>query len=79
LAESEERSPERLLERKRSAARVRAAILSLPERQRLAVVLSRFEGMSYEEISQALSCSVSSVESLLFRARQNLLRRLEPP
>ena len=64
--------PEAQLERDQTAAVVRDAVAALPARQRMAVILSRFEGLSYEEIAQALDCSVSSVESLLFRARQNL-------
>jgi len=67
---------EALLERGQSEAAVRAAVAALPERQRMAVVLARFEGLSYEEIADALDCSVSSVESLLFRARQKLARAL---
>jgi DNA-directed RNA polymerase specialized sigma24 family protein len=42
----------------------------------MAVILSRFEGLSYEEIAAALECSISSVESLLFRARQTLAHTL---
>ena len=64
--------PEARLERDQTAAAVRSAVAALPARQRIAVILSRFEGLSYEEIAQALDCSVSSVESLLFRARQKL-------
>jgi RNA polymerase sigma-70 factor (ECF subfamily) len=52
--------------------RVRAAILALPERQRLAVILSRYEGLGYEAIAEAMDTSVSTVESLLFRARRGL-------
>jgi RNA polymerase sigma-70 factor (ECF subfamily) len=48
----------------------------LPPRQRMAVILSRFESLSYEEIAATLECSISSVESLLFRARQGLARFL---
>jgi RNA polymerase sigma-70 factor (ECF subfamily) len=70
-------SPEEQLARAQEARRVRAAIARLPERQRMAVILSRFEGLSYEEIAAALETSVSSVESLLFRARQALARDLE--
>lgn len=69
-------TPEEALDASRSQARVQAAIASLPERQRLALVLARYEGLSYEDIAETLSCSVSSVESLLFRARQSLLARL---
>lgn len=69
-------SPEERLARAQEAEAVRAAVARLPERQRLAVILSRFEGLSYEEIAAALESSVSSVESLLFRARQALARDL---
>lgn len=70
--------PEARLQHEQTAAAVRAAIAALPPRQRMAVVLSRFEGLSYEEIAAALECSISSVESLLFRARQGLARSLSP-
>jgi RNA polymerase sigma factor (sigma-70 family) len=69
-------TPEERLSRAQEQARVRDAIARLPDRQRLAVVLSRFEGLSYEEIAEALGATVSSVESLLFRARENLARAL---
>lgn len=71
-------NPEARLQQEQTAAAVRAAIAALPPRQRMAVVLSRLEGLSYAEISAALDCSVSSVESLLFRARQALARILAP-
>ena len=70
--------PEARLQHEQAAAAVRAAIAELPPRQRMAVVLSRFEGLSYEEIAAALECSISSVESLLVRARQALSRSLGP-
>ncbi len=69
-------SPEEDLAREQEAARVREAIARLPERQRLAVILSRFEDLSYEEIAAALDTTVSSVESLLFRARRTLAKDL---
>ena len=68
--------PQERLERDEAAVAVQAAIAGLPARQRMAVVLSRFEGLSYEEIAAVLECSISSVESLLFRARQALARKL---
>jgi len=48
------------------------AIAALPEAQRMAVVLRRYEQLSYEEIAAVLSLSVSAVKSLLFRARTTL-------
>lgn len=48
------------------------AIASLPETQRLAVILRRYENLSYEEIAKVLDLSVSAVKSQLFRARNSL-------
>ena len=55
---------------------VDAAIAALPEAQRLAVVLRRYEQCSYEEIASVLKLSVSAVKSLLFRARTTLREAL---
>jgi RNA polymerase sigma factor (sigma-70 family) len=54
-----------------------AAIASLPEAQRLAIVLRRYEGMPYEEIAEVLKTSVPAVKSILFRARAELKARLK--
>ena len=54
-----------------------AAIASLPEKQRLAIVLRRYEGMPYEEIAKVLKTSVAAVKSILFRARADLKERLK--
>jgi len=55
---------------------VRAAIAALPENQRLAVILQRYEGLSYQQIADVLKTSVPAVESLLFRAKHSLRARL---
>jgi RNA polymerase sigma-70 factor (ECF subfamily) len=56
--------------------RIQQAIERLPDAQRTAVILCRFEGLAYEEIAQVLGCSVSAVKSLLHRARQTLKEQL---
>ncbi|MFV1995680.1 MAG: RNA polymerase sigma factor [Verrucomicrobiales bacterium] len=53
-----------------------AAINKLPEKQRLAVILRRYENLPYEEIGAVLDLSVSAVKSLLFRARSDLREHL---
>ena len=58
--------------------RLKSALDALPARQRLALVLASFEEQSYEEIAVVMEVSVASVESLLFRARQNLAAILRP-
>ncbi|MDA3816822.1 MAG: sigma-70 family RNA polymerase sigma factor [Prolixibacteraceae bacterium] len=52
------------------------AIDSLPKNQRTAFVLSKYEELSYAEIAEVMQTSVSSVESLLFRAKKNLQKKL---
>jgi len=53
------------------------AIAALPEKQRLAVVLRRYEHMPYDEIGKILGLSISAVKSQLFRARANLREALK--
>jgi len=64
--------PELALRRTNVAAAVDSAIAGLPERQRLALVLSHYEGYGNPEIALALDVSVEAVESLLARARRGL-------
>jgi RNA polymerase sigma-70 factor (ECF subfamily) len=56
---------------------VDAAIQALPEKQRMAVILRRYEGLPYEEIGQVLNLSLPAVKSLLFRARTQLKESLK--
>lgn len=65
------RPDQELLEQELISA-IDEAIASLPENQRLAVVLRRYENMPYEDIAVVLGTSVASVKSLLFRARETL-------
>ncbi len=55
---------------------IESAILRLPETQRMALVLRRYEELSYEEIAEVLDLSVPAIKSLLFRARTELRARL---
>ena len=57
---------------------VRMAMESLSDRQRLAVLLNKFEGMSYVDIANTMELSPQAVKSLLSRARENLRQMLEP-
>jgi RNA polymerase sigma-70 factor (ECF subfamily) len=52
------------------------AINSLPENQKTAFILSKYEELSYKEITEIMNLSLASVESLLQRARQNLQKKL---
>jgi RNA polymerase sigma-70 factor (ECF subfamily) len=70
--------PARRLDKSEMRDIVRLALGALNERQRLAVLLNKFEGMSYEEIAAVMRLSTKAVKSLLCRARCNLRQVLEP-
>ncbi|MGA2146982.1 MAG: RNA polymerase sigma factor [Bryobacteraceae bacterium] len=55
---------------------VRRAVASLPEKQRAAVLMHKYEELEYSQIAKVLNCSESAVKSLLFRAYETLRARL---
>jgi len=55
---------------------VRRAVAALPEKQRAAVLMHKYEEMEYSQIAKVLSCSESAIKSLLFRAYETLRARL---
>ena len=63
-------------EQRRKVALIRRAVDELPDRQRMALVLSQFEDKSYKEIAEIMKVSLSAVESLIFRARTALKSKL---
>ena len=70
--------PTRQLDKSEMREIVQAALGTLSQRQRLAVLLSKFENMSYAEISEIMELSPPAIKSLLSRARTNLREVLEP-
>lgn len=64
------------LENKEMARNLFKAINQLAEKQKTALVLNKIEGLSYEQTAQVMETTISSVESLLFRARQNLKKTI---
>lgn len=69
--------PTRQIESDERAKLVRAAVASLSERQRMALILSRFENMSYLEIADTMGMTTKAVKSLLSRARVGLKEALQ--
>ncbi len=65
-----------LLRRERMAA-IREHVMALPERQRMAVLMHKYEGMDYKQIGEVLKLSESATKSLLFRAYQTLREKLK--
>lgn len=70
--------PARQLDKAELGDVVRAALAGLSERQRMAVLLNKFEGMSYADIAATMDLSPQAIKSLLSRARVNLKEILEP-
>lgn len=71
-------TPDALLASKQIAAAVNSAIEDLSEDLRQAITLREIEGLSYEEIAEAMNCPIGTVRSRIFRAREAIAERLRP-
>lgn len=72
----DQETPEGILLSEEVAEAVRQAIEDLPEELRTAITLREFEGLSYEEIAEAMNCPVGTVRSRIFRAREAIDQKL---
>jgi RNA polymerase sigma-70 factor (ECF subfamily) len=70
-------SAESALLRSERMASIREHVMALPERQRMAVLMHKYEGMDYKQIGEVLKLSESATKSLLFRAYQTLREKLK--
>lgn len=71
-------TPDSVLMNEQIVTTIKAAIEKLPDEMRTAITLREFEGMSYEEIAQAMDCPVGTVRSRIFRAREAIDEKLSP-
>ena len=71
-------TPESLLMSKEIAATVNAAMDDLPADMRSAIMLREIDGLSYEEIAAIISCPIGTVRSRIFRAREDIAKKLRP-
>ena len=71
-------TPESLLQSKQIGETINAAMDGLPEELRNAIVLREIDGLSYEEIAEAMSCPIGTVRSRIFRAREAVAEKLRP-
>ena len=78
IADKSALMPNRQLDKSEVQTVVQNALSELNERQRLALLLHKFEGMSYADIGESMEMSSAAVKSLLSRARENLRGKLEP-
>lgn len=76
IIDKEDSRADSSIDRRENKAMLKKAISSLPENQRIAFILSKYKDLSYKEIAEVMSITVSSVESLLFRAKANLQKQL---
>jgi len=71
-------SPSQILEDEERSRIVKSIIDELPPKYRVPFILYKYEGMSYKEIAESLEISLSSVETRIYRARKQLIAKLEP-
>lgn len=70
--------PDRVMESEERKKILNQALDALPERQRVAITLHKYQGLSYQEIAEVLGTSLAAVESLIHRAKLNLQKKLLP-
>jgi RNA polymerase sigma-70 factor, ECF subfamily len=68
--------PEKLLERQALAKALREALILIPENQRIAFILNKYQELSYSEVSDIMKISEKAVKSLIHRAKETLAERL---
>ncbi len=78
VADPEAPNPAEALEKEELAAVLRRIVDSLPERQRMAILLNKYEDLPYEAVAEAMELTVMAVKSLLTRARVNIKDALVP-
>lgn len=71
-------TPERLVLQGEIARTIQAALDELPDDLRTAITLRELEGLTYEEIAQAMECPIGTVRSRIFRAREAIDAKLKP-
>lgn len=73
----EMQQPDYVLQQSETARILKSAIDSLPDNQKTAFILSRYEDLSYKEIAEVMNLTLSSVESLIHRSKRNLQKKLK--
>jgi RNA polymerase sigma-70 factor, ECF subfamily len=71
-------TPESLYQTKQIGEAVNEAMAELPEELRSAIVMREIDGLSYEEIAEAMDCPIGTVRSRIFRARESIALKIKP-
>jgi len=74
----EQDTPERMAMQDEIARTIKQAVDDLPDELRTAITLRELEGLSYEDIAQAMDCPIGTVRSRIFRAREAIDKKLKP-
>jgi RNA polymerase sigma-70 factor (ECF subfamily) len=78
VVDAEAPKPEAGILQEELAIRVKAAVDALPENQRLAILMNKYQNLSYQEVAEAMGLTIMAVKSLLTRARVNVRNKLTP-
>lgn len=78
LADSKSETAYESIKRKEIKDKVMEAISLLPEKERVAITLCKYEGFSYNEVAEVLDCSVGAVKTHVYRGRMKLVEKLKP-
>jgi RNA polymerase sigma-70 factor (ECF subfamily) len=71
-------APDAVMERRAIAAALKSALAQLPEKQRVAFILNKYQDLSYAEVAEVMTTSEKSVKSLIHRAKEAMAEQLRP-
>jgi RNA polymerase sigma-70 factor (ECF subfamily) len=78
LEDTERPGPQAVMERRAVAVALKQALERLPEKQRLAFILNKYQDLSYAEVAEVMKISEKAVKSLIHRAKEAMAERLRP-
>lgn len=77
IKDDEKNEPDYSIQENQKRKILKTVLNSLPEQQRMAFVLNKYEDLGYKEIAEIMDNTLSSVESLIFRAKRNIIKKLD--
>ena len=78
MPDSSSENPHDIISRRNIKDRVMEAIETLPEKEKVAITLCKYQGFSYIEVAEVLDCSVGAVKTHVYRGRMKLVEKLKP-
>jgi RNA polymerase sigma-70 factor (ECF subfamily) len=78
IKDSKSENADHVIYRKQIKEAIFKALESLPEKERVSIILCKYEELPYEEVAEVLGCTVGAVKTYVYRGRMRLIEKLKP-